>query len=53
MLQISSFYKHAQQDRAVTQTDRKIDTEVAGLKTMLESHKLDNIKYLAGELFCV
>ncbi|XP_026367297.1 mitochondrial calcium uniporter regulator 1 isoform X1 [Ursus maritimus] len=40
---------HAQQDRAVTQTDRKIDTEVAGLKTMLESHKLDNIKYLAEE----
>ncbi|XP_060019642.1 mitochondrial calcium uniporter regulator 1 isoform X4 [Lagenorhynchus albirostris] len=38
---------HAQQDRAITQTDRKIDTEVAGLKTMLESHKLDNIKYLA------
>ncbi|XP_045154616.1 mitochondrial calcium uniporter regulator 1 [Echinops telfairi] len=38
---------HAQQDRALTQTDRKIDTEVAGLKTMLESHKLDNIKYLA------
>lgn len=26
----------------------KIDTEVAGLKTMLESHKLDTIKYLAG-----
>jgi len=44
---------HAQQDRAVTQTDRKIDTEVTGLKTMLESHKLDNIKYLAGKLFCV
>ncbi|KAK1339729.1 hypothetical protein QTO34_018284 [Cnephaeus nilssonii] len=41
---------HAQQDRAVTQTDRKIDTEVAGLKTMLESHKLDNIKYLAAPL---
>ncbi|KAF3816630.1 hypothetical protein GH733_013978 [Mirounga leonina] len=39
---------HAQQDRAVTQTNRKIDTEVTGLKTMLESHKLDNIKYLAG-----
>ncbi|XP_063488935.1 mitochondrial calcium uniporter regulator 1 isoform X2 [Symphalangus syndactylus] len=38
---------HAQQDRALTQTDRKIETEVAGLKTMLESHKLDNIKYLA------
>ncbi|OXB84526.1 UNVERIFIED_CONTAM: hypothetical protein H355_008002 [Colinus virginianus] len=32
-------------------TDRKIDTEVADLKTMLESHKLDNIKYLAGSVF--
>ncbi|KAJ6664518.1 hypothetical protein lerEdw1_007175, partial [Lerista edwardsae] len=42
---------HAHQDRALTQTDRKIDTEVAGLKTMLESHKLDNIKYLAGKAF--
>uniref|UniRef100_A0A8C3X3S6 Mitochondrial calcium uniporter regulator 1 n=1 Tax=Catagonus wagneri TaxID=51154 RepID=A0A8C3X3S6_9CETA len=42
---------HAQQDRTITQTDRKIDTEVAGLKTMLESHKLDNIKYLAGSVF--
>ncbi|OBS72436.1 hypothetical protein A6R68_12989 [Neotoma lepida] len=39
---------HAQQDRALTQTDRKIETEVAGLKTMLEAHKLDTIKYLAG-----
>ncbi|NXB79229.1 MCUR1 regulator, partial [Donacobius atricapilla] len=47
-----SFFKmHAQQDRALTQTDRKIDTEVADLKTMLESHKLDNIKYLAGSVF--
>ncbi|OXB67913.1 hypothetical protein ASZ78_016376 [Callipepla squamata] len=43
---------HAQQDRALTQTDRKIDTEVADLKTMLESHKLDNIKYLAGKISC-
>ncbi|NXX79916.1 MCUR1 regulator, partial [Urocolius indicus] len=41
----------AQQDRALTQTDRKIDTEVSDLKTMLESHKLDNIKYLAGSIF--
>ncbi|XP_071592475.1 mitochondrial calcium uniporter regulator 1 isoform X1 [Heliangelus exortis] len=41
---------HAQQDRALTQTDRKIDTEVADLKTMLESHKLDNIKYLADSI---
>ncbi|NXA39056.1 MCUR1 regulator, partial [Eudromia elegans] len=47
----TSKHCHAQQDRALTQTDRKIDTEVAGLKTMLESHKLDNIKYLAGSVF--
>ncbi|NXK27802.1 MCUR1 regulator, partial [Arenaria interpres] len=45
------FSQHAQQDRALTQTDRKIDTEVADLKTMLETHKLDNIKYLAGSVF--
>ncbi|NWZ25021.1 MCUR1 regulator, partial [Asarcornis scutulata] len=57
MEQIRSIFKdqyfmlHAQQDRALTQTDRKIDTEVADLKTMLESHKLDNIKYLAGSVF--
>ncbi|NWX87772.1 MCUR1 regulator, partial [Nothoprocta pentlandii] len=49
--ELVSFAGHAQQDRALTQTDRKIDTEVAGLKTMLESHKLDNIKYLAGSVF--
>uniref|UniRef100_A0A8D2FC46 Mitochondrial calcium uniporter regulator 1 n=1 Tax=Theropithecus gelada TaxID=9565 RepID=A0A8D2FC46_THEGE len=42
---------HAQQDRALTQRDRKIGTEVAGPKTMLESHKLDNIKSLAGSIF--
>ncbi|NWX19287.1 MCUR1 regulator, partial [Aegotheles bennettii] len=48
---IIQFKMHAQQDRALTQTDRKIDTEVADLKTMLESHKLDNIKYLAGSVF--
>ncbi|KAI5627953.1 mitochondrial calcium uniporter regulator 1, partial [Silurus asotus] len=39
------------QDRHVTQSNMKIDTEVAGLKTMLESHKLDSIKYLAGSVF--
>ncbi|XP_060787726.1 LOW QUALITY PROTEIN: mitochondrial calcium uniporter regulator 1 [Neoarius graeffei] len=41
----------AEQDRHVTQSKMKIDTEVAGLKTMLESHKLDSIKYLAGSVF--
>ncbi|XP_075682731.1 mitochondrial calcium uniporter regulator 1 [Rhinoderma darwinii] len=42
---------HSQQDRALTQTKRKIDTEIAGIKTMLESNKLDTIKYLAGSVF--
>ncbi|NWX72128.1 MCUR1 regulator, partial [Alca torda] len=51
IVQGTIFGLHAQQDRALTQTDRKIDTEVADLKTMLESHKLDNIKYLAGSVF--
>ncbi|KAG7330000.1 hypothetical protein KOW79_006222 [Hemibagrus wyckioides] len=41
----------ADQDRLVTQSNMKIDTEVAGLKTLLESHKLDSIKYLAGSVF--
>ncbi|XP_072267776.1 mitochondrial calcium uniporter regulator 1 isoform X2 [Pyxicephalus adspersus] len=42
---------HVTQDKGLTQTKRKIDTEVAGLKTMLETHKLDTIKYLAGSVF--
>ncbi|CAI9578850.1 unnamed protein product [Staurois parvus] len=42
---------HSNQDKGLTQTRRKIDTEVAGVKTMLESHKLDTIKYLAGSVF--
>ncbi|XP_010884127.2 mitochondrial calcium uniporter regulator 1 isoform X1 [Esox lucius] len=42
---------NAEQDRHLTQNNMKIDTEVAGLKTMLESHKLDSIKYLAGSVF--
>lgn len=42
---------NSEQDRHVTQTNMKIDTEVAGLKTMLEAHKLDTIKYLAGSVF--
>ncbi|KAJ8375157.1 hypothetical protein SKAU_G00057370 [Synaphobranchus kaupii] len=41
----------AEQERHLTQTNMKIDTEMAGLKTMLESHKLDTIKYLAGSVF--
>lgn len=41
-------FQSAEHDYYLTQTNMKIDTEVAGLKTMLESHKLDTIKYLAG-----
>ncbi|KAK2886231.1 mitochondrial calcium uniporter regulator 1 [Channa argus] len=41
----------AEQDRHLTQTNMKIDTEFAGLKTILVSHKLDTIKYLAGCVF--
>ncbi|KAK5624039.1 hypothetical protein CRENBAI_019915 [Crenichthys baileyi] len=40
-----------EQDRHLTHANMKLDTEVAGLKTMLESHKLDTIKYLAGSVF--
>uniref|UniRef100_A0A3B3TZS6 Mitochondrial calcium uniporter regulator 1 n=1 Tax=Poecilia latipinna TaxID=48699 RepID=A0A3B3TZS6_9TELE len=46
-----NFLQTVEQDRHLTQTNMKIDTEVAGLKTMLESHKLDTIKYLAGSVF--
>ncbi|CAL8322466.1 unnamed protein product [Boreogadus saida] len=42
---------NAEHDCHLTRTNMKIDTEVAGLKTMLESHKLDTIKYLAGSVF--
>ncbi|KAM9839472.1 mitochondrial calcium uniporter regulator 1 isoform 2-T2 [Aulostomus maculatus] len=41
----------AEQELHLTQANMKIDTEVAGLKTMLESLKLDTIKYLAGSVF--
>lgn len=47
---VSALWQLAEQDRHVTQSNVKIDTEVAGLKTMLESHKLDSIKYLAGNI---
>uniref|UniRef100_A0A8C4Q615 Mitochondrial calcium uniporter regulator 1 n=1 Tax=Eptatretus burgeri TaxID=7764 RepID=A0A8C4Q615_EPTBU len=42
---------HAQEERAITITNNRIETEIAGLKTLMESHKLDVIKYLAGSVF--
>uniref|UniRef100_A0A3B3IBW5 Mitochondrial calcium uniporter regulator 1 n=1 Tax=Oryzias latipes TaxID=8090 RepID=A0A3B3IBW5_ORYLA len=51
LVSICGIISTAEQDRHFTETNMKIDTEVAGLKTMLESHKLDTIKYLAGSVF--
>ncbi|KAM7370119.1 hypothetical protein PAMP_011399 [Pampus punctatissimus] len=48
LLQLKVQLATAEQNRHLTQTNMKIDTEVAGLKTILESHKLDIIKFLAG-----
>lgn len=36
-------------DRNTMETTKKIDIEVASLKTLLESLKLDTIRYLAGK----
>ncbi|XP_041055571.1 coiled-coil domain-containing protein 90B, mitochondrial isoform X2 [Carcharodon carcharias] len=38
-------------DRAITETNKKIDTDVASLKTMLESLKLETVRYLAASVF--
>ncbi|XP_032878417.1 coiled-coil domain-containing protein 90B, mitochondrial isoform X1 [Amblyraja radiata] len=38
-------------DRAITETNKKIDTDVASLKTMLESLKLETMRYLAASVF--
>ncbi|KAM7370120.1 hypothetical protein PAMP_011400 [Pampus punctatissimus] len=51
LLQLKVQLATAEQNLHLTQTNMKIDTEVAGLKTMLESHKLDIIKFLAGSVF--
>ena len=47
-----TFLKTAQNsdvDRSTMETTKKIDIQVASLKTLLESVKLDTIKYLAGK----
>uniref|UniRef100_H3AP96 Coiled-coil domain containing 90B n=1 Tax=Latimeria chalumnae TaxID=7897 RepID=H3AP96_LATCH len=43
--------KNANTDCDVTETNKKIDTDIASLKTLLESHKLDTIRYLAASVF--
>ncbi|KAH0625228.1 hypothetical protein JD844_033533 [Phrynosoma platyrhinos] len=36
---------------SVTEVSNKIDTEIAALKTLMESNKLDTIRYLAASVF--
>uniref|UniRef100_A0A8D0GGW3 Coiled-coil domain containing 90B n=1 Tax=Sphenodon punctatus TaxID=8508 RepID=A0A8D0GGW3_SPHPU len=36
---------------AISETSNKIDTEIASLKTLMESNKLDTIRYLAASVF--
>ncbi|MGH0189499.1 UNVERIFIED_CONTAM: hypothetical protein FKN15_035798 [Acipenser sinensis] len=43
--------KNADVDRSTTEATKKIDIEVASLKTLLESLKLDTIRYLAAFVF--
>ncbi|MGH0183980.1 UNVERIFIED_CONTAM: hypothetical protein FKN15_013809, partial [Acipenser sinensis] len=42
-------FQNADVDRSTTEATKKIDIEVASLKTLLESLKLDTIRYLAGK----
>ncbi|KAL2095297.1 hypothetical protein ACEWY4_010016 [Coilia grayii] len=43
--------RNSEIDRSTMETTKKIDIEVASLKTLLESLKLDTIRYLAGCVF--
>uniref|UniRef100_A0AAY4A5G7 Coiled-coil domain-containing protein 90B, mitochondrial n=1 Tax=Denticeps clupeoides TaxID=299321 RepID=A0AAY4A5G7_9TELE len=43
--------KNSDIDRSTMETTKKIDTEVASLKTLLESLKLETIRYLAACVF--
>lgn len=36
----------------ISETSNKIDTEIASLKTLMESSKLETIRYLAGKSVC-
>ncbi|XP_048838572.1 coiled-coil domain-containing protein 90B, mitochondrial [Brienomyrus brachyistius] len=53
LIEISTEFhkKNADLDRGTMETTRKIDLEVASLKTLLESLKLDTIRYLAASVF--
>nr|XP_056714821.1 coiled-coil domain-containing protein 90B, mitochondrial [Euleptes europaea] len=43
--------KDSSTNKAVTEVRNKIDSEIAALKTLMESNKLDTIRYLAASVF--
>ncbi|XP_075054740.1 coiled-coil domain-containing protein 90B, mitochondrial isoform X2 [Mixophyes fleayi] len=43
--------KNATTDGVITEIHKKIDIDIASLKTLMESHKLDTIRYLAASVF--
>ncbi|XP_053312571.1 coiled-coil domain-containing protein 90B, mitochondrial [Spea bombifrons] len=48
----TEFYKkNASTDNIITEIHKKIDIDIASLKTLMESHKLDTIRYLAASVF--
>ncbi|XP_018411313.1 PREDICTED: coiled-coil domain-containing protein 90B, mitochondrial isoform X2 [Nanorana parkeri] len=43
--------KSATTDSVITEIHKKIDIDIASLKTLMESHKLDTVRYLAASVF--
>ncbi|XP_073937869.1 coiled-coil domain-containing protein 90B, mitochondrial isoform X2 [Castor canadensis] len=43
--------KNSQTKSVISETSNKIDTEIASLKTLMESNKLETIRYLAASVF--
>eukprot|EP00058_Branchiostoma_floridae_P019774 XP_002605264.1 hypothetical protein BRAFLDRAFT_282831 [Branchiostoma floridae] len=47
---LSSLFQESDLEKRIALTNNKIETDVAGLRTLLESSKADIIKYLAGSM---
>ncbi|KAG9471046.1 coiled-coil domain-containing protein 90B, mitochondrial [Eleutherodactylus coqui] len=43
--------KNVSTDGAIAEINKKIDIDIASLKTLMESHKLDTIRFLAASVF--
>ncbi|KAM8975498.1 coiled-coil domain-containing protein 90B, mitochondrial [Pelodytes ibericus] len=43
--------KNTSTDGIITEIHKKIDIDIASLKTLMESHKLDTVRYLAASVF--